>query len=58
MVSSIDDVLSFAEVIVIGNNDPSFHDVLEKTKENQVVIDLVRVVDQKTEQGRYEGICW
>ncbi len=58
MVESIDTVLEHAEVIVIGNGDPAFKDILPRLKAGQQVIDLVRITEQKSEKGRYEGICW
>lgn len=58
MVSSVEEILSFAEVIVIGNDAKEFSDVLERIKPGQVVVDLVRACRNKSEAGRYDGICW
>lgn len=58
MVESMADVLSFAEVIVIGNGAQEFRNILERIKPGQVVVDLVRIVPNKSEAGRYDGICW
>jgi GDP-mannose 6-dehydrogenase len=58
MVDSIDDIVKHAETIVIGNSDPEFHNILTRINERQVVVDLVRVVAQASEQGKYDGICW
>lgn len=58
MVDQMADVLAFAEVIVVGNGAPEFTTILEQIKPNQVVVDLVRVVPNKSEAGRYDGICW
>lgn len=58
MVESMEDVLSFAEVIVIGNGAQEFRNILELIKPGQVVVDLVRIVPNKSEAGRYDGICW
>lgn len=58
MVETMEDVLAFAEVIVIGNGAPEFQTILEQVKPNQVVVDLVRIVPNKSEAGRYDGICW
>jgi GDP-mannose 6-dehydrogenase len=58
MVDQMADVLAFAEVIVVGNGAPEFSTILEQIKPNQVVVDLVRVVPNKSEAGRYDGICW
>jgi GDP-mannose 6-dehydrogenase len=58
MVNSVEEILSFAEVIVIGNDAKEFSDVLERIKPGQVIVDLVRACRNKSEAGRYDGICW
>jgi GDP-mannose 6-dehydrogenase len=58
MVESMADVLAFAEVIVIGNSAPEFRTILEQIKPHQIVVDLVRIVPNKSDAGRYDGICW
>lgn len=58
MVDSIDDILQHAETIVIGNGDPEFRNILTCINNKQVVVDLVRIVSQPSEQGKYDGICW
>lgn len=58
MVDNMEDVLEFAEVIVIGNGAKEFSGVLDTLKPGQVVIDLVRISQNKSEAGRYDGICW
>jgi len=57
MRSSIDEVLEFAEVLVIGNNAEEFRQIEHKQREGQVVIDLVRLFN-KTSDETYQGICW
>ena len=46
-----------AEVLIIGNSSKEFLDVEENSKENQIVLDLVRMSD-KTSDETYQGICW
>jgi GDP-mannose 6-dehydrogenase len=58
MVSSIDEVLDHARTLVIGNNDPAFRDVAESPRPGQRVVDLVRVVDRRSDGDGYDGICW
>lgn len=58
MVESMDEVLEFAEVIVIGNGAKEFAGVLDQLEPGQVVVDLVRITPNKSEAGRYDGICW
>jgi GDP-mannose 6-dehydrogenase len=56
---SLDEVINFAEVLVIGNNNPDFADILEKRRPDQTVIDLVRLLpDDGRTQANYAGICW
>lgn len=58
MVESMDEVLDFAEVVVIGNGAAEFKPVLDRLKSGQVVVDLVRISPNQSEPGRYDGICW
>lgn len=58
MVDSIDAVLEFARTIVIGNSATEFRAIFERLRPEQVVVDLVRILDRKSEKGRYDGICW
>lgn len=58
MVDKVADVLEHAEVIVIGNGAKEFGGVIDQLKPGQVVVDLVRVTPNTSEQGRYDGICW
>jgi GDP-mannose 6-dehydrogenase len=58
MVSALDEVLDFADVIVIGNGAAEFRSVPERLRPHQMVVDLVRICDMTSEPGRYDGICW
>jgi len=58
MVESIDDVISHADTLVIGNNDIEFSDILNRIGDKQAVVDLVRVVENTTDKELYDGICW
>ena len=58
MVEDIQDILHDSEIIVIGNKSEEFADVLESLREEQSVIDLVRISDMIKTRARYEGICW
>lgn len=58
MVNKMEEVLEFAEILVVGNGAPEFGKILEQIKPGQIVIDLVRIVPNKSEAGRYDGICW
>ncbi len=58
MVERMEDVLEFADIVVIGNGAKEFQTILERIKPHQIVVDLVRIVPNKSEAGRYDGICW
>ena len=57
MASSLDEVLKFAQTIVIGNGAAEFRNVPDEIKPEQVVVDLVRIVP-KLSGEQYDGICW
>ncbi len=57
MASSMNEVLDFAETIVIGNGATEFCNVPNELKSGQVVVDLVRIVPKLSGEN-YDGICW
>ena len=57
MMSSMNEVLEFADTVVIGNGAAEFKNVRAALRPEQVVVDLVRIgTEQSGEQ--YDGICW
>jgi GDP-mannose 6-dehydrogenase len=58
MVGTIDAVLNHAQTIVIGNKDPDFQRVPEQLREGQLLVDFVRIVEGRSKNGQYDGICW
>ena len=58
MVDKIDAVLNHAQTVVIGNMDPDFRNVPERLRNDQVLVDFVRVPGRRSENGNYDGICW
>ena len=58
MRGDMTDVLGESDVIVIGNDTTEFREVQNTLRDDQVVIDLVRVFGDQTSAGRYQGICW
>ena len=58
MVGDIDAVLSHAQTIVIGNKDPDFAGVPERIRDGQVLVDFVRIIEGRSKNGKYDGICW
>ena len=58
MVNHVDDVLKHAETVVIGNKDPDFQTVPERLREDQMLVDFVRISHQRSNHGQYDGLCW
>jgi GDP-mannose 6-dehydrogenase len=58
MVNGIDAVLSHAQTVVIGNKDPDFASVPERLHADQRLVDFVRITAHRSENGKYDGICW
>jgi GDP-mannose 6-dehydrogenase len=58
MVGEIEAVLDHAQTIVIGNNDPEFRNVADRLRDGQSIVDFVRITDRRSEDGKYDGICW
>jgi len=56
---TVDELMAKSDVIVVSNRNPEFRDVLGRSKPGQVVVDLVRIVEDPTAgAGTYFGLCW
>lgn len=58
MVDSVNAVLDHAQTVVIGTKDPDFRSVPERLLAGQQLVDFVRISDQRSTNGKYDGICW
>lgn len=58
MVDTIDEVLDHAEVVVIGNGDAAFRQVPDRLRDEQILVDFVRIADRASDGHTYDGICW
>ena len=59
LTKSIDEIVSFAEVLIIGNGNKEYAQVFERKRHDQIVIDLVRLLPEGgSSQPNYQGICW
>jgi GDP-mannose 6-dehydrogenase len=59
LCNTIDEVIDQSDVIVIGNRSPEFAGALERTRPDQIVIDLVRLpISGALLPAEYRGICW
>jgi GDP-mannose 6-dehydrogenase len=58
IVDGIEAVLDHAQTVVIGNKDPDFRNVPERLRDDQVLVDFVRITGRRSEKGKYDGLCW
>ena len=58
MRESMDEVLAHSDLLVIGNKAPEFKDALDSLREDQVVLDLVRITETPPDNPNYIGLCW
>ena len=57
--STLDEVVDFSQVLIIGNQAEEFREAIKKKGKNKIIIDLVRIFDNvKKAEGNYTGICW
>ncbi|HET9558362.1 MAG TPA: hypothetical protein VFS70_14575 [Actinomycetota bacterium] len=42
----------------IGNSDPAFRAVVEDPRPGQRIVDLVHIVDRRSDGNAYDGLCW
>ena len=57
MRTDIDGVLNDSDIVIIGNQAEEFRGVASRLRQDQQLIDLVRLYDQ-TSNDNYQGICW
>ena len=58
MRPEIESVVSTSEVIVIANKSDEYRQIAESLRNDQTVIDLVRLFDSAPPAGNYSGIGW
>lgn len=58
MVDSVQEVLDHAEVLVVGNGDAAFRQVPAQMRDDQELVDFVRISDGPSIPGRYDGVAW
>jgi GDP-mannose 6-dehydrogenase len=58
--ADLEDVLKWAEVVIIGNKSAKKDELTKHLRQDQVVIDLVNLDKKLRSDGTcsYEGICW
>lgn len=59
MAATTEELMANSDVIVVGNRDEKFREVLQSATSSHAVVDLVRIVDAPpANAGSYYGICW
>jgi GDP-mannose 6-dehydrogenase len=59
MAASAEELMAASDIIVVGNRDDSFRDLLGSVTSAQTVVDLVRIVDTPPARAEaYYGISW
>jgi GDP-mannose 6-dehydrogenase len=58
MVDGVDAILEHADTVVIGNKDLEFEGVPSRLRDSQHLVDFVRITNLRSENGKYDGICW
>src|SRR5438445_10226823 len=59
LCDTIDEVVVYSDVIIVGNQSAEFSDAVTKCRPDQIVIDLVRLpIYGSLLQADYRGICW
>jgi GDP-mannose 6-dehydrogenase len=58
MVQSVKAVLEHAQTVVIGNTDPDFEKVPSQLRDDQQLVDFVRIGNRRSGNGKYDGVCW
>lgn len=57
--NSIKEIINESEIIVIANNSKEFSEIPTSLREDQILIDLVRIIDDPSKSKcKYHGICW
>ncbi len=58
LVGDIDEVVDFADVIVVGHGSKEFKAIVETKAKGKTVVDLARVVDESPADVDYHGFNW
>jgi GDP-mannose 6-dehydrogenase len=58
MVNDLREAIEPSEVVLVGNRDREFALLLSDQLGDRIVIDLVRVAEDRQSHGTYKGFCW
>ncbi|MFN0085097.1 MAG: nucleotide sugar dehydrogenase [Blastocatellia bacterium] len=58
MRKDLTEVLRNSEVVIVGKRDEEFRGAVERLNNEQIVLDLVRLLEPEAARESYQGICW
>ncbi|UYZ83300.1 UDP-glucose/GDP-mannose dehydrogenase family protein [Entomomonas sp. E2T0] len=60
LTKNLEEAIDSSDIIILGNNNKDFGDILQNIHENKQVLDLVGFLPQLDKNGsaKQEGICW
>jgi GDP-mannose 6-dehydrogenase len=58
LLASTDQVVEHARTLVIGNRDAAFRELAADPPAGRRIVDLVHIVDRRSDGNGYDGICW
>ncbi|MFD1260165.1 nucleotide sugar dehydrogenase [Entomomonas asaccharolytica] len=60
LTKNLEEAVSSSDIIILGNNNKDFGEILQNIDEDKQVLDLVGFLPQldKTHSTKQEGICW
>lgn len=58
MVNNVDQIITDCDVIVVGNKASEYKGVFGNLRDDQTMIDLVRIVSSESSTSHYQGIAW
>jgi GDP-mannose 6-dehydrogenase len=58
LLDDLSQVVADADVVVLGNDDPAFSAAVDELGPDVAVVDLVRVVEDRSQRRNYEGLGW
>jgi GDP-mannose 6-dehydrogenase len=58
MVGSVDEIVDHADVIVATSRAPEYETIVERMREDQILLDMARLPHVEKAKGAYDGIHW
>jgi GDP-mannose 6-dehydrogenase len=55
---NIKEIVEFSEIIIIGNKEEEYRDIVGSDLDKKYVLDLVRLWPNVSDIDNYSGICW